>query len=149
MTLKIVVCIGSDGFEDVFSDDGPGWRCQASDVDVGPNGRERANVTRGGIRRENLSNGRAVGSDRRWNCDSMPSGVLGCKYPAWANAGDRARANSLAITFCGHVFCSLCCSRRHGPQRYHEYGGRTCKACWVGRQVVGVCGGCIEERLVA
>ena len=27
MTLKIIVCIGSDGLEDVFSDDGPGWRC--------------------------------------------------------------------------------------------------------------------------
>ncbi len=52
MTLKIVVCIGSDGFEDVFSDDGPGWRRRASDVDVGPNGCERANVAGSGIRRE-------------------------------------------------------------------------------------------------
>jgi len=47
MTLKIIVCIGSDGFEDVFSDDGLGWRCCAGDVYVGPDGRIRANV-RGG-----------------------------------------------------------------------------------------------------
>ena len=47
MTLKIIVCIGSDGCEDVFSDDGLGGRCCAGDVYVGPDGRIRANV-RGG-----------------------------------------------------------------------------------------------------
>ena len=45
-----------------------------------------------------MSKGRAVGSDRRWNCGSTPSGVLGCRYPACAKAGERARANSFAMT---------------------------------------------------
>ena len=49
MTLKIVVYIGSDGFEDVFNDDGLGWRCCAGDVYVGPDGCVRAYVRGGWI----------------------------------------------------------------------------------------------------
>ena len=49
MMLKVVVCIGSDGFEDVFSDDGLGWRSCAGDVYVGPDGCVRANVGGGWI----------------------------------------------------------------------------------------------------
>ena len=45
-----------------------------------------------------MSKGRAVGSERRCNCDSMPSGVFGYKYPACVRAGDRASANSVAMT---------------------------------------------------
>ena len=42
MTLKVVVCIGSDGVEDVFSGDRLGWRGWARDVYVGPDGCVRA-----------------------------------------------------------------------------------------------------------
>ena len=54
MTLKIIVivCIGSDGFEDVFSDDGLGGRCCAGDVYVCPDGGIRANVRGGRVWRE-------------------------------------------------------------------------------------------------
>jgi hypothetical protein len=49
MTLKIIVCIGSDGCEDVFSDDGLGGRCCAGDVYVCSDGGIRANVRGGWI----------------------------------------------------------------------------------------------------
>ena len=38
MTLKVVVCIGSDSVEDIFSVHGLGWGRWASDVDIGPDG---------------------------------------------------------------------------------------------------------------
>jgi hypothetical protein len=44
MTLKVVVCIGSDGAEDVFSGDGLGSRGWASDIYDGPFGCVRADM---------------------------------------------------------------------------------------------------------
>jgi len=47
-----------------------------------------------------MSNGRAVGSERRLKIGSVVRGVFGCMYPAWAKAGDKARAKSWAMTLC-------------------------------------------------
>ena len=63
-----------------------------------------------------MSNGRAVGSDRRWNCDSMPSGVFGNKYPACAKAGDRARAKSLAMTLYARFLLPLSQQKAWSPK---------------------------------
>ncbi len=65
-----------------------------------------------------MSNGRAVGSDRRWNCDSMPSGVLGYKYPACAKAddSDRVRANSLAMMLCARFLLPLSQQKAWSPK---------------------------------
>lgn len=47
-----------------------------------------------------ISKGRAVESERRWNNGSTAMGVLGKRYPACARAGDRAPAKSIAMILC-------------------------------------------------
>ena len=63
-----------------------------------------------------MSKGRAVGSDRRWNCGSTPSGVLGCRYPACAKAGERARANSFAMTLWARFLLPLLQQKAWSPK---------------------------------
>jgi hypothetical protein len=49
-----------------------------------------------------ISKGRAVESERRWNNGST-AGVLGKRYPACARAGDRAPAKSTAMILCARL----------------------------------------------
>jgi hypothetical protein len=76
--LKVVVCIGSDSVENVFSIRlvGLGGRRGAGDVDVCPNGGVWAMVACCGVGREETLNGRAVESERRWNNGSTAMGMF-------------------------------------------------------------------------
>ena len=79
MSLKVVVCIGSDSVENVFSVRlvDLGGRRGPSDIDVVPNGGVWAMVACCGVGENEMSNGCVVESERRWNNSSTAMGVLG------------------------------------------------------------------------
>ena len=79
MRLKMVICIGSDGLDDVFRCMMFwGW-CGSCDGDICADGCVGAQWWKVGFGLNDMSNGRAVavGSDRRCRCVSMSNLVFG------------------------------------------------------------------------
>ena len=79
MALKVVVCIGSDSVENVFSVRlvGLGGRRGPGDVNVCPNGGVHQWWHAVGLGENEMSNGCAVESEWRWNNGSTAIGALG------------------------------------------------------------------------
>ncbi len=63
-----------------------------------------------------MSKGRAVGSEQRYRCVSMSNLVFGYMYPACASAGERIIAKLLAIELCVHFLLPLLQQNEWSPK---------------------------------